>query len=717
MSDEKPTSPNIPFLGKMALKKGLVTQKELDESVEACKDAEDPEIALQDYFVSEKIVSSENVKRLFLATKTFELRQKEVKFGAIAVNKGYLSKSVLDLVLEEQKQQFRQRKEPRLIGDMLVDAGIISKKQRDLILKKQNRMITEIKKSPKEKDAAGPGPADLEQGENKDKEKKGENETGKAKNVLTTEPVAFRGGMELTVSADKMEAYVTKTDEFDDTLTPEDMINALEEHFIVRGVVGEDLIRGFIQSRGFKKKGFLVAKGTAPVKGRDAAIEYFFDTDHLKAGNIDEEGNIDFKDRGEIPQVNQETVLVEKTPMKESAGGINIYGEEISVPPAADIKFKYDKGVKLSEDGLKILAAVNGFPRLSWAGAVSVDEEYTIRGDVDYETGHIDYRGSINIKGCIKSGFRVTGHDIRAQEIEGGIVNAEGNITIAGVVNEARIYARGNVQANFIHKSNITCLGTVNVSKEIVDSKILNSGSCLIKQGKIISSNITSKMGVVAGNIGTVMAGPSTIKTGRDVFIENETETIKNKIGRINESIKELKDKKSGLETEHKRRQQEATNLAHFQDRAQIEQRDTISQITSMSDDLTKMEKLKDLKAYLQKLKSEEKATETKLTDCFDRIDELEAEIEKLDEAVNQRSRQKQTLAEERKNLAEWSKANPGNATVKVLQVIQPETWVCGRHSEKRVDERTGNVTIKELAYTDSSRAEPVYEMKIVPNR
>ncbi|MCF8045546.1 MAG: FapA family protein [Desulfarculaceae bacterium] len=708
MSNEKPDTRNIPFLGKMALKKGLVTQKELDEAALACKDAEDPETALQDYFVSEKIISSENIKRLVMATKAFELRQKDVKFGAIAVNKGYISRNVLDLVLEEQKQQFRQKKEPRLIGDMLVDAGIISKKQRDVILKKQNRMITEIKKARKpEKQASDSEAGALEEGQKN---------TNNDKKSLTTEPVAFRDGMELMVSEDGMEAYVTKTDEFDDTITVDDIKDALEEYFITHGVVGDDLIKGFIQSRGFKQKGFLAAKGKAPVQGRDAVIEYFFDTDHLKAGNIDEEGNIDFKDRGEIPQVNQETVLAEKTPLKEAVNGMNIYGEEISVRQAVDVKFKYDKGAKLSEDGLKILSAVKGFPRLSWSGAVSVDEEYTVRSDVDYETGHIDYKGHINIKGCIKSGFRVTGHDIRAEEIEGGIVHAEGNLTISGGVNEARIYARGNVQANFVHKSNITCLGTVNVAKEIVDSKIKNSGSCVIKQGKIISSQISSKMGVTAGNIGTDMSGPSTIKTGRDVFIENETENIKNKIGRINESIKELKTKKSDLEAEYKKLQQEATNLAHFQDRAQLEQRDTISQITSMSNDLTKLERLKDLKAYLQKLKSEEKATETKLTGCFDRIDELEAEIEKIDGTMTKRTEQKQTLAEERKNLAEWSRANPGNTTITVLQVIQPETRVCGKHSEKRVDEKAGYVTIKELGYTDSSQAEPTYEMKIVPN-
>ena len=255
MANKNSETIKIPILGKMALKKGLVTQKELDEAAEACKNSEDPENALQNYFVSEKIISSDNIKRLVLATKAFELRQKDVKFGAIAVNKGFISRSVLDLVLEEQKQQFRKKKEPRLIGDMLVDAGIISKKQRDLILKKQNRMITQIKKTKSpEQSPSEPKPAEPENRDHESREKKEEENTDNGSKVLTTEPVAFRGGMELTVTENRMEAYLTKTDEFDDSVTSEDIIDSLEEHFIVHGIVGEDLIKGFIQSRGFKKK-------------------------------------------------------------------------------------------------------------------------------------------------------------------------------------------------------------------------------------------------------------------------------------------------------------------------------------------------------------------------------------------------------------------------------------------------------------------------------
>jgi uncharacterized protein (DUF342 family) len=41
-----------------------------------------------------------------------------------------------------------------------------------------------------------------------------------------------------------------------------------------------------------KEKAFLVAKGKPATLGCDASIEYHFDTDHLKAGAVNEDGNI-----------------------------------------------------------------------------------------------------------------------------------------------------------------------------------------------------------------------------------------------------------------------------------------------------------------------------------------------------------------------------------------------------------------------------------------
>ena len=60
--------------------------------------------------------------------------------------------------------------------------------------------------------------------------------------------------------------------------------------------------------------------------GKDATIKFFFDRDYLKAGGVTNDGAIDFKDRGEMPFVESGTILAEKTAIKESRNGKNIYG-------------------------------------------------------------------------------------------------------------------------------------------------------------------------------------------------------------------------------------------------------------------------------------------------------------------------------------------------------------------------------------------------------
>lgn len=225
--------------------------------------------------------------------------------------------------------------------------------------------------------------------------------------------------------------------------------------------------------------------------------------------------------------------------------GQNIYGDEIETLPGQDIPLRFGKGATLSEDGLKVLAEVRGYPKYSLAGVIFVHNEYTAPGDVDYETGHIDYDGNVNIKGCIKSGFKVRGNDIKTIELDGGIVEAEGDVVVAGGINEGKIYARGNVFAKFIHNSEITCMGNVQVGKEIVDSTIEIGGACIIENGKLISSEVAAKMGVSARHIGTEMAGPSILKIGRDTFTEKELGKNKTKIRAMQKNLTRFQEKKT----------------------------------------------------------------------------------------------------------------------------------------------------------------------------
>lgn len=104
-----------------------------------------------------------------------------------------------------------------------------------------------------------------------------------------------------------------------DTVSPEKILEQLEDNGIVYGLVGVSEVEKFINSSGFKTNPFKVAQGTEPMRGKDARIEYF-ETDYLKAGGIDEDGNIDFKDRGPIPWVKKGYLLAKKFPDQSPRG-------------------------------------------------------------------------------------------------------------------------------------------------------------------------------------------------------------------------------------------------------------------------------------------------------------------------------------------------------------------------------------------------------------
>lgn len=701
------------MIGLLAVKNLLITKEELQKALSHCSGEDNLDLALKEYFLSKEIISAQNMERLLRASKKIDLRQKEFKFGAVAIRKGFINQSVLRLVLEEQENDIKNKRKVRLIGDMLVEAGMMTEKQRDYILKLQDRVREEVKKSSEEKiEGPSPQPVSLKPGPADGIPEKPKNEMdGKGQDAGTLlEPEIINGGIKLEISKDLMAAFLSKTDYFDDTITLDGLKTALYEKGIVVGLADDKMIEGFIQSSGFKTRAFRVAKGISSIQGKDARIEFFFNTEYLKVGGLTEDGAIDFKERGGIPFVEAGTVLAEKIPMIEARTGYNIYGHEIETTPGKDIDLKYGKGTKLSEDGHKLLADTGGFPKYALSGHVFVHQEYTTEGDVDYETGHVQYDGNVNVKGRIKSGFKVSGNNIQAIEVDGGIIIADGNVKIAGGINEGKIYAKGNVHAKFIHKSEIICMGDVVVGKEIVDSDIECSGGCVI-DGKLISSRISAKMGVKAKHIGTEMAGPSVIRIGQDVFTVKELEKNKEKIEALKKMTEFHREKKEKLKEDNLNLQKQITEFAHIQDRSQLEQKELNSKISTLENDT---EAVHELQKKIEQLQLAAKKAEESLDLCFDKSDKIEAAMANEDREIKAIETRRSDLIDERNNLIKWAKENPGKPVVICEGMVMPETLIKGKHTEKRVTEMLRHSRISEVLCTsDQGKSLNIYEMQI----
>jgi len=664
-----PDNPQYPIIGQLALKHSLITKENLEMALEKCGKGNDP--ALADYLLEQKLVSALDMKRLITASKAMEIREKDIRFGAIAIENRYISNSLLKLALDEQKMELTRNKRSKLLGDILVEACMITKDQRNNILKKQNR-IKELNRLPQKT----PGSPNQEAEEQITVSQESHN--------LNTATILERG-MKLTISQDAITAFISKTDDFDDNITLHDIKYILRSQGIVFGIVDDTLVKGFIESRGFKTKPFKIAMGVEPQKGTDASITYFFDTDRLKVGKIGPKGTIDFKERGDIPRVSALDVLAEKKPPVEGCDGKNVFGETTVVTPAKDIKMKYGKGARTSDDGLKIIAQIDGQPKLSWAGMISVLDEFTAE-NVDYESGHIDYQGNVKIKGCVQSGFKVSGENIRAAEIDGGIIHAEGDLSVAGGINEAVIYAKGNVWAKFIHKSTILCMGDLYANKEIVESTIENSGACVINQGKIIASTISSKMGIYAGNIGTERSISTTLKVGVDTFMKKELAKLKKTITENQENLLKAKEQKLKIEMAVKAEHKTTSHLAHIQEKGLASKQD----VAKVDEDLN---------------------------NSFKTLEMLENNLKKIAEEIKILKEELGSNLKERENIEKWSRENPGLSIVDVTQILMAGTKIIGPNSETTIGKTLKKAKVKELMYTASGKDSDQgwWEMRITP--
>jgi uncharacterized protein len=680
-----------PLIGKLALAKKLLSKEDLDTALSKCSgEGKGFEEELVRYLISTKLISSKNIEKLLDEAKAFKASERKNKFGDIAMKKGFVSRTNLQFILEEQENDIVNNRKPGFIGDMLIEAGMMNSKQRDLILEIQKESDKDEEKLTDEKDS------------------------NQLNEPMLMEPVEVSHGLQLQISSDFLAAFLKKTDNFKTSCTVNDIKDILMDKEIIFDIVTDEMIVNFLKSPVFKEKLFRIAKGVPSVHGEDAKIAYFFNTEHLKAGGVKTDGQIDFKDRGEIPQVDQGMVLAEKTPMVEAFSGKNIYGETIVAKPANDLQLKTGIGVALSSSGLQVTASVKGYPNITNAGEISVKQEYIINGDVDYETGHIDYEGNINIKGCIKSGFKVKGDNIKAFEVEGGIVEAGGDLGVQNGINSGEINVQGNLSAKFIHKSQIRCTGEVSIGKEIIDAIIENRAKCVVT-GKIISSDITAKMGVFAKDIGTEKGTPSIIKAGLDVFIEKELLENKIAIDNFNKVLEEMMQEQEEKREEGNGIKEDIGKYSKLGDTSKT----MLQKILSKMDLLNPGGSDKDIeypvaiKEKIDQLQNDIKQAERKLEVCSKSTVEIDKYAKEMNKKIGKQKLKIKSLEFERESLIKWIEENPGKAIVHVDGIIMAKTIIQGIHSRTVIEEEAKNVQIKEVRDTSIGAGPDTYKIEV----
>ncbi|MFK5954180.1 MAG: FapA family protein, partial [Desulfobacterium sp.] len=142
--------------------------------------------------------------------------------------------------------------------------------------------------------------------------------------------------IELSFSKDLTTASIQKIKGMDlpDILTLSSLMDFLQEQNIIFGIVEDKAIEEGILRLKTEVQSLIVAKGEKPVSSENGSIKFHFENDFTNPGKIQEDGTIDFRDRGEIPYVSIGAFLAEKTPAKEGKNGMDVLGNPILADPA-----------------------------------------------------------------------------------------------------------------------------------------------------------------------------------------------------------------------------------------------------------------------------------------------------------------------------------------------------------------------------------------------
>ncbi|MBN1648311.1 MAG: DUF342 domain-containing protein [Spirochaetales bacterium] len=307
---------------------------------------------------------------------------------------------------------------------------------------------------------------------------------GKAEKLVPwPEGASLSGGVEVSVSDDMMQAEIMLYPPRigGDDLSEEDVAQALRLEGIRFGIQDEAISEAIRKK--LYRQGFPVAFGVPAQNGCARNIRYFFLVERGKPWLEMPFGRINLKELNYVQNVSAGEVLAEYLPAVPPQDGTSIFGERIPAEQAPEENLPAP-GENTKTDGNRIIALVTGNVLLD-RGFIRVEPLLTIK-DVNYETGNIEFNGTVEIKSSIADGFsvRATG-DILIRQCVGRVaLEADRNIILAGGINgggTGTCMAGGDIIARYVEGAVIRAEGSLIVEELIMQASVSSNGNIILK--------------------------------------------------------------------------------------------------------------------------------------------------------------------------------------------------------------------------------------------
>lgn len=310
----------------------------------------------------------------------------------------------------------------------------------------------------------------------------------------------------------------------------------------IRCGIDEAKINEFIDNPVYSTP-FEVATAIMPENGKDAYVQYNFETDKSKLkARESESGNVDFKELNNIQNVVKGQTLAVKIAATRGKGGKTLYGHYLEAQNGKDIQVTLGQNVEFDKDGVTILASVDG-QVIFENGKVSV-EPLLMLDAVNIKTGNIKFVGSVVIKGAVEDGFdvRATGTiDVGGTVGKCNIESENGDVIIhQGCFgkNEGSIKAGKSLWCKFVQEMKIEVEHNVVATDSLMNCDITAMKNIVVygKKAQITGGTLFATEEICARTLGSPGGGTSTTlsvgidpraKKKLDDLLESQSELVK----------------------------------------------------------------------------------------------------------------------------------------------------------------------------------------------
>jgi len=398
----------------------------------------------------------------------------------------------------------------------------------------------------------------------------------------------------LVISEDKMLAVLEAFAPVE--IPEEEILRHIEEEGIVAGVDAQ-AVRDFVENCA-KGEGLIrvpLAKGTEPQDGKDGEARWAHMRKH--EDDMGDSGRIDWYEQSDLISVTKDDTIVEVLPSTEGTDGVDVFGEAVKSKDGKPVVLRAGPNVLVSDDGRRFTSTVSGMLIIKGT-SLRVNPIYKVSGNVDFETGNIDFGGQVAIGGNVLDLFKVraTGNIAIGGCVEGATLESKGAITIKGGIagkNKCTINLDGDLTTSYINSASVKCKGDVTVNIEVLNSKVEAGGTLTVKQKGIIGGHITVAGRLECSALGSEAGPPTNVELGKDTAKESRLNFLHMKERSLSAKVKELAGKVSTLERIKDRlpadKRELLTEMFYDQQEKQTELEEVRAEVRCLMDDIREL--------------------------------------------------------------------------------------------------------------------------------